>query len=235
MTVPRLASAVTGGTGPHAGQRVVQGGAPLSRAGRALVALHGRGGGPEDMLALVAHLALPDVAVIAPGAAGRSWWPNSFLAPLEANEPGLASGLSVVEALLDDLSQAGFGPERVVLAGFSQGACLTLEAAARLAQPFHAVAGLSGGLVGTGETGGAPLDTLYGHADKSFDYAGRLIGVPVLLGCHARDPHIPLTRVEDSAQVLRDMGAEVETMILPGAGHGIVAEEATWLRKHLNT
>lgn len=234
MTDRHLIPAITGGFGPHAGQRLAMDGTPLSRARLALVMMHGRGASPEDMLGLHSHLAIPDVAAIAPAAAGRSWWPDSFLAPLEANEPGLSSALSVIEALLDDLDRAGFGPERVVLAGFSQGACLALESAARLARPFHAMAALSGGLVGTGEAGGPPRDDLYGRTAKSFDYGGRLDGVPVLIGCHERDPHIPLGRVLESAEIIGRMGATVATEIIPGAGHGVVAAEAEWLRSRLN-
>ena len=224
----------TGGGGPHAGRRIAAGGAPLARARLAMVMMHGRGGSPEDMLGLAERLAVPDVAALAPEAAGRSWWPESFLAPLAANEPGLSSGLSVVGALLDELERAGFGAERTVLVGFSQGACLALEVAARRARPFRAVAALSGGLVGTGEADGVPSEALCGRADKAFDYAGWLGGAPVLLGCHERDPHIPLARVRRSADVLGAMGASVETMVIPGAGHGIVAEEAAWLRGRIN-
>ncbi|WP_349943150.1 dienelactone hydrolase family protein [Fulvimarina sp. MAC8] len=224
----------TRGSGPHAGQRLATAGASLHRASLALVMLHGRGAGPKDMLGLYAHLALPDIAALAPAAAGHSWWPDSFLAPLAANEPGLSSALSVVEALLDDLGEHGFGPDRVALVGFSQGACLVLEAAARLARPLHSVAALSGGLVGTGEAGGAPREDLYGRTAKRFDYDGRLTGLPVLVGCHERDPHIPLGRVRESADILRAMGADVETEIIPGGGHGIVASEAAWLRSRLN-
>ncbi len=226
--------AKTRGTGPHAGQRLVTDGAPLHRAQLAAVMIHGRGGAPEDMIGLADHLALPEMAILAPAAAGRSWWPDSFLAPLEANEPGLGSGLSVVSALLDDLAAQGFGPERIALAGFSQGACLAIEAAARLARPLRAVATLSGGLVGTGDAGGPPLAELYNRPAKRFDYEGRLDNVPVLLGCHEQDPHIPLARVRESARVLGAMGARVDTIVMPGAGHGIVADEAAWLRKHLN-
>ncbi|MEN3792385.1 phospholipase [Fulvimarina sp. MAC3] len=224
----------TRGAGPHAEQRLATAGAPLERAKFALVMLHGRGAGPEDMLGLNAHLALPDIAALAPAADGNSWWPDSFLAPLAANEPGLSSGLSVVEALLDDLAGLGFGPERVALVGFSQGACLALEAAARLARPLHALAALSGGLVGTGEAGGPARDDLYGRTAKRFDYDGRLTGLPVLIGCHARDPHIPLARVRESADIFEGMGAIVDTDIIPGGGHGVVASEAAWLRTQLN-
>lgn len=224
----------TRGIGPHAGQRLVTAGAPLDRARLAVVMIHGRGGSPEDMVGLADHLALPEIAVLAPEAAGRSWWPDSFLAPLKVNEPGLGSGLDVVSNLLDDLKDKGFGPERIALVGFSQGACLAIEAAARLALPFCAVAVLSGGLLGTGEADGPPRADLYDRAGKRFDYDGRLDAVPVLLGCHERDPHIPLARVQESASVLEAMGASVDTVIIPGAGHGIVSDEVAWLRKHLN-
>lgn len=227
-------AATTRGDGPHAGQRLVTAGAPLGRARLAVVMAHGRGGAPEDMVGLAEHLALPDLAILAPAAAGRSWWPDSFLAPLEANEPGLGSGLNVVSALLDDLAEQGFGPDRVALVGFSQGACLAVEAAARFARPFRAVAALSGGLVGTGETGGPPLTELYNRPAKRFDYEGALDNVPLLLGCHEQDPHIPLARVRESATVLGAMGARVDTIVIPGAGHGIVADEASWLRTYLN-
>lgn len=223
----------TGGRGPHAQQRLVSAGAPPERARLAVVMLHGRGGGPDDMVQLARHLELPDLAILAPEAQGRSWWPGSFLAPLEVNEPGLGSGLEVVEALLDDLERQGFGPERIVLVGFSQGGCLALEAAARLARPLRAIAALSGGLVGTGEAGGPPGDDLHGYAAKRFDYPGRLEQVPVLIGCHERDPHIPLARVRESAEVLNAMGARVDTLVIPGAGHGIVADEMAWLHKQL--
>ncbi|MEM9724707.1 MAG: dienelactone hydrolase family protein [Pseudomonadota bacterium] len=223
--------------GPHAAAlaaSLAMGGAPLSRARIAVLACHGRGGSPADMLSLVDRLALPDLAVVAPAAAGRSWWPNSFLAPLAANEPGVSSGLSVIEAVLDDLEASGFGAERVALLGFSQGACLALEAAARLARPFHCVAGLSGGLIGASDTAGAPQPELYGWPDKQFDYPGALPDAPVLIGCHEEDPHIPLRRVRRSGEVFQALGANAEILVIPGAGHGVVAEEVAWLRRQLN-
>src|SRR5215213_10213402 len=122
--------AATGGA-PHAGGRVAQAGAPLARARLAVVMAHGRGGSPEDMLELAESLALPDVAYLAPAAAGHSWWPASFLAPIAANEPGLSSGLGVLGGLAERLEESGFGPDRIVVMGFSQGACLALEYAAR--------------------------------------------------------------------------------------------------------
>ncbi len=220
--------------GPHAGGRVAQAGAPLTRARLAVVMAHGRGGSPEDMLGLAESLALPDVAYLAPAAAGNSWWPASFLAPIEANEPGLSSGLGVLGGVVERLEGSGFGPERVVIMGFSQGACLALEYAARSGHPFHGVAGLSGGLVGTGEAAGPPREELYGHAPKRFSYDARLSGVSVFLACHERDPHIPLARVRESAAVFNRLGASVRVEVLPGAGHGVVAEEVRALRGLLN-
>ncbi|WP_417722891.1 alpha/beta hydrolase [Salipiger sp.] len=223
-------------TDPHAGGRVLTGGAPLPRARLAIIALHGRGGGAGDMLSLADHLALPDIAVLAPEAAGRSWWPDSFLAPLAANEPGLSSALGAVDALARQLAGEGFGPERTIVLGFSQGACLALEHAARAGTPFACVAGLSGGLVGTGDGDGdgAPDPALYGHRDKMFDYGGALGNTPVLLGCHERDPHIPLARVRKTEEVFTVLGAKVTTQIYPGGGHGVVEDEINALRSILN-
>jgi len=219
---------------PHAGGRLAQAGAPLARARLAVVLVHGRGGSPEDMLAMAEALALPDLACLAPAAADNSWWPDSFLAPIEANEPGLSSGLDVLAGLVGQLETQGFGPDRIVVMGFSQGACLALEYAARSGHRFHATVALSGGLVGTGEAGGAPRDALYGHRPKTFDYDAALAGAPVYLGCHARDPHIPLARVRESAAVFEALGAAVRTEILPGAGHGVVEAELRAVRGMLN-
>ncbi|QYX57155.1 dienelactone hydrolase family protein [Roseovarius sp. SCSIO 43702] len=220
---------------PHAGGRVLSAGAPLARARLVMIMLHGRGGAPEDMEGLAGYLGLPDIAIRAPEAAGNSWWPDSFLAPLAANEPGLGSALGVVGRLSDELRREGFGPDRTVILGFSQGACLALEHAARAGTPFACVAGLSGGLVGTGEAGGPPQAALYGHAEKAFAYEGRLDGTPVLLSCHERDPHIPLARVRTTEAVFRDLGAAVTTRIHPGAGHGILEDDISALRAVLNT
>jgi phospholipase/carboxylesterase len=216
--------------GPHAGGRVAQAGVPLARARVVFVMAHGRGGSPEDMLGLAEHLALPDAAFLAPAAAGGSWWPASFLAPLAANEPGLSSGLDVFRKLVGRLQESGVGTDRIVPMGFSQGACLALEYAARSGRAFKGVVGLSGGLVGTGEAGGPPADALYGHAPKRFDYGATRPSGPVLLGCHERDPHIPLARVRESARVFERLGSAVTVEILPGAGHGIVEEEVRALR-----
>lgn len=226
--------AITRGNGPHAGRPIIHAGAGLGEATTVLIALHGRGGAPDDMIALSVHLGIPDSAVVlALGAAARSWWPDSFLAPLAANEPDLSSALSVVSDLVDDLTSLGVEPQRIALMGFSQGACLALEAAARMAKPLRAVAAFSGGLVGTADAGGVARDDLYGRPSKAFGYSGRLDGVPILIGCHERDPHIPLARVRESEDVLSGMGADVDVITIPGTGHGIVEAEVAWLRERL--
>lgn len=218
------------GGGPHRGGRVAQAGAPLVRARVVLVMAHGRGGSPDDMLRLAEHLALPDAAFLAPAAAGGSWWPESFLAPVAANEPGLSSGLGVFRTLIGQLQDSGFGTDRIVLMGFSQGACLALEHAARSGCVFRGVVGLSGGLVGTGEAGGPATHALYGYTPKRFDYGASVPGGSVFLGCHERDPHIPLVRVHETKTVFDRLGSAVTVKILPGAGHGIVEDEIRALR-----
>jgi phospholipase/carboxylesterase len=219
---------------PHAGRRVSEGGSPLARARLAVVMLHGRGGSAHDMLRLAEHLPIPDIAFLAPEAAGHSWWPQSFLAPLPANEPGLSSGLGAVARVIERLEAGGFGPERIVVLGFSQGACLALEYVARAGRSFHGLVALSGGLLGTGEGDGPARDDLYGHVPKRFDYAGRLDGMTAFLGCHERDPHIPLARVRETQAVLERLGAKVTAQIYPGAGHGVTEEEVRFLRRLLN-
>jgi len=151
------------------------------------------------------------VAFLAPQAAGRTWYPYSFLAPLEDNEPGITSGLRVIAALVDSLVARQIPYERIGLLGFSQGACLSLEFAARHPQPYAAIVGLSGGLIGPP---GTPRD-----------YAGSLAGAPVFLGCSDVDAHIPLARVRETADVFRRMGAPVDERIYPRMGHTVNQDE----------
>jgi len=200
-------------------QPVLAAGRPPGEATAAVILVHGRGGTAGDILTLVPELDRPDLAYLAPQAAGSSWYPFSFMAPLEQNEPGLSSGLAVLGELLAALAPAGIGPERTMLLGFSQGACLALEFAARAARTVHrfgAVVGLSGGLIGPP---GTPRK-----------YAGSLDGTPVLVGCSDRDPHIPLPRVRETARVMADLGARVSEQIYPGMDHAINADEIERVR-----
>src|SRR2546430_5132444 len=155
--------------GPNQGQPVLTAGEPLDKAKAAMIMVHGRGASAEDILSLSGELNQPGFAYLAPQAAGYTWYPNSFLAPIASNEPGLSSGLAVIASLLAKLAEAGISPERTILLGFSQGACLTLEFAARNARRYGGLAGLSGALIGPD--------------GKPRDYPGSLARNPVLLRC----------------------------------------------------
>lgn len=198
-------------TDPHAGQPVLHGGVPIDRARLAVILVHGRGGSPEDMLGLANELNVSDVAYLAPAAAGGTWYPQSFLAPIDQNEPGLSSALGVLDRLVSTLAQQGVTDERVALLGFSQGACLALEFAARRARRYAAVVALSGGLIGPP---GTPRP-----------YGGTFESTPVFLGCSDIDPHIPLQRVHESADVFRRLKASVDERIYPRMGHTVNREE----------
>ncbi len=198
-------------TGPHQGQPVLTAGEPLDKARAAMIMVHGRGASAEDILSLSGELNQPGFAYLAPQAAGYTWYPNSFLAPIASNEPGLSSGLAVIASLLERLVEAGISPERTILLGFSQGACLSLEFAARNARRYGGLAGLSGGLIGPD---GTPRD-----------YPGSLDGTPVFLGCSDVDPHVPKKRVEISAEVLQRLGGNVTTRLYPRMGHTVNRDE----------
>ena len=196
---------------PHAGQPVLHRGAALQDARLAVVLVHGRGASAEDILGLADELSMSDVAWLAPQARHGTWYPYSFLAPLAQNQPGLDSALGVLEHLVAEITRSGPGPERIALMGFSQGACLSLEFAARHAQRYAAIVGFSGGLIGPPRT--------------PRDYTGGFDGTPVFLGCSDRDPHIPAERVHESAAVFARMGAAVDERIYPGMGHTIARDE----------
>jgi phospholipase/carboxylesterase len=200
----------------HAGQPVLAAGTPVDRASAAMVLLHGRGASAGDILTLVPSLETPGWAFVAPQAAGGAWYPNTFMAPIAANEPWLSSALDAVAALLGRLEAAGIGPERTVLLGFSQGACLALELAARRARRYGGLVGLSGGLIGP--DGAERHDT------------GTLDGTPVFLGCSDHDPHIPAHRVVESAETLRALGGDVTMALYPDLGHEVSPAEIGHVR-----
>ena len=204
---------------PHAGAAVHTARRPLEEAAVAVVLLHGRGATAESILTLTNELHRDDAAFLAPQAAGAAWYPQSFLAPLEANEPGLSSALRRVYRVVAQAEAAGIGRERIVVAGFSQGACLAAEFVARNPARWGGLVVLSGGLIGAAQSTGVPPE------DKRFEYAGRLDGTPVLLGCSDYDPHIPMRRVEQTAVVLSEMKADVDGRIYEGLGHAINRDE----------
>jgi phospholipase/carboxylesterase len=190
---------------PHREARVIESGAPLADARAAVLLFHGRGASAQGMLAIGDEIGLDDVAYLAPQAHRRTWYPQSFLAPIDANEPHLTSALQVVDGLVDRAAADGPGLEHTVLLGFSQGACLATEYAARTPRRYGGVVGLSGGLIGP--------------ENDPPEHEGDLEGTPVFLGCSDRDPYIPLERVEHTAEVLEAMNAAVTTRIYEGMGH----------------
>lgn len=198
---------------PHALMPIRAAGEPLEQAQAALLMLHGRGASADDILSLADELEVDGYALIAPEAAGSTWYPYSFLSPLERNEPALSSALATVRRVLTLVSEAGIPPERTVLLGFSQGACLALEYAARNARRYGGVIAFSGGLIGPD---GTPRD-----------YPGSMDGTPVFLGCSDRDPHIPESRVRESAEVFTRLGANVDMRIYERMGHTINGDEIT--------
>lgn len=206
---------------PHAGQSIVKAGAPLETATAAIVALHGRGSSTDDILAL-AHAVGPRAFVrLAPQAAGRTWYPNPFLAPIPSNEPFLSSALASVGRAVVQATSAGIPHERIVLLGFSQGACLALEYAARHARRWGAVVGFTGGLIGPPGT--------------NWNYSGSFSGTPVFLGCSDIDAHIPIDRVYETAEVLRGLGGAVDLRIYPGMAHTVNRDELDAVRSILKS
>ena len=197
--------------GPHQGQPIHTAGRPVEQARAALILVHGRGATARSILELSTVLDHPDVAYLAPQAADHTWYPYSFLAPLQRNEPGLSSGLQAIDDVVSRIEEAGLASERIIIGGFSQGACLAGEYVARHARRYGGLLVFSGGLVG-------PLGTTH-------TYPGSLDGTPVFLGCSDRDAHIPLERVEESAAVFTDLGGEVTKKIYPGMGHTIIQDE----------
>ncbi|MBC8086440.1 MAG: phospholipase [Phycisphaerae bacterium] len=200
----------------HQSQSPLLGGAPLASAKAAIVLVHGRGGDAEGMLDLGLVVADDSVALIALRATHNTWYPERFMAPLANNEPWLTSALQAVSDGIGQAIAAGVSREHIMLLGFSQGACLSLEFAARNAVRYGAVAALSGGLIG-------PDDT-------PRDYQGSLAGTPVFLGCSDIDGHIPVTRVRESATIMQSLGGVVDTRIYGGMGHEIIDDEVNAVR-----
>ncbi|GAC1350736.1 MAG: dienelactone hydrolase family protein [Ktedonobacteraceae bacterium] len=202
--------------GPHQNQPLFHAGEPLQSAKAAMLMVHGRGATAENILELTSQFQEPGFAYLAPQAAQDSWYPNSFLAPIASNEPGLSSGLAVIESVLMQLTAAGISHERIIVLGFSQGACLSLEFVARHAQRYGGVACLSGSLIGPDGTSRA--------------YAGSLAGTPIFLGCSDIDPHIPKQRVQESAEVLKRLGGNVSMKLYPRMAHTVNRDEIRFVQ-----
>jgi phospholipase/carboxylesterase len=202
--------------GPHQGQRVLEAGEPIATAGAAMILVHGRGASAEDIMTVGSELMYPRFAYLAPQAAGSAWYPHPFTAPMEDNEPYLSSALEVLAWLLASVEKT-IPADRVILLGFSQGACLALEFAARHAHRYGGVIGFSGGLIGPDGT--------------ARDYPGDFEGTPVFLGCSDVDPHIRKDRVLEAATVFEGLKAEVTLKLYPQMGHTINADEIQAARR----
>jgi len=200
----------------HQSQAALLGGAPLAQAQTAIILVHGRGGDAEGMLDLGQVVADDQVALIALRAMHNTWYPERFLSPLASNEPWLSSALQAVRDGVELALSAGMAREHILLLGFSQGACLSLEFAARNAVRYGAIVGLSGGLIGPD--------------DSPRDYGGSLAGTPVFLGCSDIDAHIPVGRVRETAVLMQSLGAVVDTRIYGGMGHVIIDDELNAVR-----
>jgi predicted esterase len=195
----------------HQNAHIFVAGQSLGEANAAMILLHGRGASARDILGLEKALHHPEMSYLAPQAANAVWYPYRFLAPLEQNEPWLSSALQLVGDLLSQCESAGIPTEKIILAGFSQGACLATEFVARHPRRYGGLLAFSGGLIGPPGT--------------NFSYTGSLAGTPTFIGCDDRDPHIPLERVQESAAALTELGAQVKTKIYPGMGHTILEDE----------
>ena len=208
-------------SGPHAGQPVLTTGKPLGQSPVVVIMIHGRGAGPENILELASALAQPDVTYLAPAAANNTWYPNSFMSDIARNEPYLSSALSVVKSLVSQVEASGIRRDRIVILGFSQGACLTTEFAIRNASPFGGFVAFSGGAIGPPGT--------------KWNDTGRFDGTPIFFGCSNVDPHIPEPRVIESAELCERMGATVTRRIYPGMGHLVNDDEIAWARALLES
>lgn len=192
-------------------------GADLAVARGAVVLVHGRGATAKGILPLGHELELPDLALVAPQAPSHSWYPHTFLAPREENEPALGESLGILDQAVHQALRTGLPETNVFLLGFSQGACLALEYAYRRERPLGGVVGLTGGLIG------AP-----GTLERA---GGRLEGLAALLASGDPDPHVPWERVEETARLFSERGATVELQRYPGLEHTVIPDEIDGARR----
>ncbi|AEH35940.1 alpha/beta hydrolase [Halopiger xanaduensis] len=206
------------GENPHQGQELVTAGTDLADAEAAIVLVHGRGATARSIVQMGEEIHREGVALLAPQAARRTWYPNSFLEPVEKNEPGRSSGLQAIEDAIGEANDAGIPTDRIMVLGFSQGACLSSEYVARNPQRYGGLVAFSGGLIGQA------IDP-----DDYLDVESDLENTPAFLGCSDSDPHIPEERVHETADVLEELNADVTTRIYEGMGHGVNEDELAFV------
>ena len=192
-------------------KNIITRGKKIPGAKKALIMLHGRGGTAEDILGFAAHLNVDEYALFAPEATGNSWYPLSFLALPEQNEPWLSSAINLIKELVDDIIAGGIPADNIYFTGFSQGACLSLEFVARHATKYGGVAAFTGGLIG---------NKIYQE-----NYSGDFKGTPVFIGSRDPDMHVPVERIHATTQILQNMHADVTEKIYKNMGHTINEDE----------
>jgi len=200
---------------------IISAGLPLDQASKVAILIHGRGASASGILTLRDHLNLDDFALLAPEAAGNSWYPYSFMAPEESNEPAYSLAIQQLRDITDDLYNTGFTSEQIYLIGFSQGACLSLEFSARFAKKYGGVIAFTGGLIG--------------QKIQSEKYSGSFGQTPVFIGSSKQDFHVPLERIKLSAELLVQMKANVKTLIFEDSDHTIRKEETDWVNSNILT
>ena len=198
-------------------KNIVTAGVAIEEAKKALIMIHGRGGSAEDILSLATHLQVKDFALLAPQATCNTWYPYSFMVPPVQNEPWLSSALSLLKAVVGDVTEQGIAVENIYFLGFSQGACLTLEFVTRNAQRYGGVTAFTGGLIG---------DKIYPE-----NYSGDFAGTPVFIGSSNPDPHVPVERVYATSNILKAMHADVTEKVYNNMGHTINQDEIDWVNK----
>jgi len=202
--------------GPHQQSDIAEHGPTLQRAKAAMVMVHGRGATAQSMMPLAEKLAQPDFYFVAPQAANNTWYPYSFLEPKEKNQPGISSGLQALYDSIQTITNAGIPLESIILLGFSQGACLATEFAARHPQRYGGIVALSGGLIGP------DIDLA--------NYSGTLDQTPIFIGCSDNDPHVPNERLDVTERVFEKLDAKVHKQIYPGMGHTVNRDEIKVIR-----
>lgn len=196
----------------------ITGGAATGHAKKAIIFIHGRGGSAKGILSLEQHLNVDNTLLLAPSATNGTWYPYSFMAPVAQNQPALDSALALVESVVGDAISAGIAAKSIYFVGFSQGACLTLEYIARNAKRYGGAVAFTGGLIGQ------TLDETH--------YNGDFAGTPILITAGDSDPHVPVSRIQESESILKGLGAAVTVEIYPGKPHSISADE-TYLANKL--
>ncbi|MGV3601620.1 MAG: alpha/beta hydrolase [Dyadobacter fermentans] len=192
-------------------KQIITSGVPVQRAKKAVVMLHGRGGTAADIISLQKALKLDEMAIYAPQATNNSWYPYSFLAPVQQNQPALDSALALVGEVVAEIEAQGIPAEQIYFVGFSQGACLTLEYTTRNARKYGGIIAFTGGLIGQELAVG--------------NYKGDFKQTPVFISTGNPDPHVPVSRVQESVTILEDMHAAVSQVVYPGRPHTISGEE----------